>query len=216
MSSSEFHIRRWVATVVVLAAIIGGVVLDVGLRHWGGSTVFGAPTLNVTVAHDTNPFCWQLAQWFRFDPEAGAAGSRQYQFFEGREEQGRKFASLQRSFLPPVFRQSVRAATAAAPLAEREQSLGSGVIVTSDGTILTNNHVIDGATDIKVFLSDNREFPGKVDRHRSEDGRGSDKDQCHRSAHTCRSAIPPRCRLATSFSPSAIRSASARQPPWVS
>ena len=55
MSSSEFHIRRSVATVVVLAAIIGGVVLDVGLRHWGGRTVFGAPSLNVTVAHNTNP-----------------------------------------------------------------------------------------------------------------------------------------------------------------
>ena len=36
------------------------------------------------------------------------------------------------------------------------------MIVTSDGTILTNNHVIDGATDIKVYLSDNREFAGKV------------------------------------------------------
>ena len=48
------------------------------------------------------------------------------------------------------------------PRPEREQSLGSGVIVTPDGTILTNNHVIDGASDIKVMLSDNREFQGKV------------------------------------------------------
>jgi serine protease Do len=36
------------------------------------------------------------------------------------------------------------------------------VIVTSDGTILTNNHVIDGATDIKVDLSDKREFQAKL------------------------------------------------------
>jgi serine protease Do len=36
------------------------------------------------------------------------------------------------------------------------------VIVTPDGTIITNNHVIDGASDIKVFLSDNREFQAKL------------------------------------------------------
>jgi serine protease Do len=40
--------------------------------------------------------------------------------------------------------------------------LGSGVIITPDGTILTNNHVIDGATDIKVQLSDKREFVAKL------------------------------------------------------
>jgi serine protease Do len=45
---------------------------------------------------------------------------------------------------------------------EKEQSLGSGVIVTSDGTILTNNHVIDGATDIEVELSDRRQFKAKL------------------------------------------------------
>ena len=45
---------------------------------------------------------------------------------------------------------------------QREQSLGLGVIVSRDGYILTNNHVIDGATDIKVSLSDKREFKGRV------------------------------------------------------
>jgi serine protease Do len=48
------------------------------------------------------------------------------------------------------------------PRDEREQSLGSGVIITSDGTIVTNNHVIEGATDIKVDLSDRREFQAKL------------------------------------------------------
>jgi serine protease Do len=48
------------------------------------------------------------------------------------------------------------------PQSEREQSLGSGVIITSDGTIVTNNHVIDGATDIKVDLPDRREFKAKL------------------------------------------------------
>src|SRR5437016_4372173 len=45
---------------------------------------------------------------------------------------------------------------------QRVQGLGSGVIVNSDGYILTNYHVIDGAVDIKVELTDNRTFTAKV------------------------------------------------------
>src|SRR5215510_1225171 len=44
----------------------------------------------------------------------------------------------------------------------RRMGLGSGVIVSSDGYILTNNHVIAGAEKIKVQLTDNRAFDGKV------------------------------------------------------
>jgi len=42
------------------------------------------------------------------------------------------------------------------PRERREQSLGSGVIVTEDGYILTNNHVVDGADEIKVALADEK------------------------------------------------------------
>src|SRR5205814_2088823 len=43
-----------------------------------------------------------------------------------------------------------------------EHSLGSGVIVNSSGYVLTNSHVVDSASDIKVALSDTREFDGKI------------------------------------------------------
>ena len=43
-----------------------------------------------------------------------------------------------------------------------QQGLGSGVIVRPDGIILTNNHVVEGGTDIVVALSDKREFKAKV------------------------------------------------------
>ncbi len=48
------------------------------------------------------------------------------------------------------------------PKKRKAASLGSGVIVSSDGYILTNNHVITNADSIKVVLSDKREFEGKV------------------------------------------------------
>lgn len=44
----------------------------------------------------------------------------------------------------------------------REQGLGSGVIVSPDGYILTNNHVIEGADELSVSLPDEREFKAKV------------------------------------------------------
>ena len=48
------------------------------------------------------------------------------------------------------------------PRSHREGGLGSGVVVSPDGYILTNNHVVDSATDVKVTLSDRREFVAKV------------------------------------------------------
>jgi len=48
------------------------------------------------------------------------------------------------------------------PQSEREQGLGSGVIIGTIGYILTNNHVVDGATDVKVYLHDGREFQARV------------------------------------------------------
>ena len=48
------------------------------------------------------------------------------------------------------------------PRERQERSLGSGVIVSPDGYILTNNHVVDDATDVKVSLSDKREFTARI------------------------------------------------------
>jgi Do/DeqQ family serine protease len=44
----------------------------------------------------------------------------------------------------------------------KEEGLGSGVIVSADGYILTNNHVVEGADELSVALSDERKFPAHL------------------------------------------------------
>src|SRR3954468_17143353 len=48
------------------------------------------------------------------------------------------------------------------PQLPKQRGLGSGVVISKDGYILTNNHVVDNADEIKVAFSDGREFVAKV------------------------------------------------------
>jgi Do/DeqQ family serine protease len=48
------------------------------------------------------------------------------------------------------------------PREQVQRSLGSGVIVDTAGFVVTNNHVIEGATEVKVALADKREFEAEI------------------------------------------------------
>src|SRR6266566_6665466 len=45
---------------------------------------------------------------------------------------------------------------------QMQRSLGSGVMVDPSGLVVTNNHVIEGADQVKVSLSDKREFEAEI------------------------------------------------------
>lgn len=64
----------------------------------------------------------------------------------------------------PFFRQFFgnRGQLPQPPAEQHQNALGSGVIVNSNGYILTNHHVIDGAEQIKIDLNDNRTLDAKV------------------------------------------------------
>src|SRR5579862_4447665 len=67
-------------------------------------------------------------------------------------------------FDEPFFRQFFggRMPQQQQPRSQRETSLGSGVVVSPDGYILTNNHVVEGATDVKVSFANKEEYPAKI------------------------------------------------------
>lgn len=61
--------------------------------------------------------------------------------------------------LPDFFNQFPRGQQQPPPIA---RGVGSGVIVNSDGTILTNHHVVEGASDIEIQLNDKRTFKARL------------------------------------------------------
>ena len=162
MESSSLKIRRWVATVVVIAAFAGGALLSQGFREWAGHAVFGASREPITIAQNALPVSLgNFANGFSavIKPALPAVVNiRTSKIVKPQADQ------MSPMFNDPMFRQFFgdQFGQGGKPHAEREQALGSGVIITVDGTILTNNHVIDGATDIKVQLSDKREFVAKL------------------------------------------------------
>lgn len=162
MNSSELHIRRWVATLVVLSAVAGGILLAIGVRNWSSDSVYGAGKIPVTVSRNNSPvLLGTFANGFAavLKPVLPAVVNvHSSKVVKPRSNQMMPFFNdpFFQQFFGNQFGQNMQ------PQPEREQSLGSGVILTSDGTIITNNHVVDGATDIKVSLADKREFTAKV------------------------------------------------------
>jgi serine protease Do len=160
MERSSFSIRRWVATVVVIAAFAGGALLSQGFRDWAGHTVLGSPREPIAVAQNALPVSLgNFANGFSAVIKPALPAVVNIRTSKMVKSQGNQSPF----FNDPMFRQFFGDQFGGGkPHAEREQALGSGVIVTPDGTILTNNHVIDGASDIKVYLSDKREFKAKL------------------------------------------------------
>ena len=166
MSGNVIGIRRWVAVSALTATLVAGGIFGVWATNWSGHTVFGASKVAVKMAENPNPV---------------SLGS----FSNG-------FAAIVKPALPavvgissskvvkapagqmpfqndPFFRQlfgdqfgDQNQNQNRKPRTQREESLGSGVIVAPDGYIMTNNHVVEGATDIKVTLNDRRELQAKV------------------------------------------------------
>jgi Do/DeqQ family serine protease len=61
----------------------------------------------------------------------------------------------------PFFRRFFGGGGGAMPQ-QVQRSLGSGVIVDAGGLVMTNNHVIEGATEVKIALADKREFEAEI------------------------------------------------------
>ena len=64
--------------------------------------------------------------------------------------------------LPEIFRELLEQRNRPQPPARQARSMGSGFVISEDGYLLTNHHVIDQADEIQVLFSDRREYSAKV------------------------------------------------------
>lgn len=93
------------------------------------------------------------------------------------------------------------------PDTEQNRGVGSGFIVSADGYVMTNAHVVDDADTIYVTLTDKREFKAKlIGSTIGPTSRWLRSRQ--RTCRSSRSAIRPRCASASGWSRSVRRSAS--------
>jgi serine protease Do len=80
---------------------------------------------------------------------------------------GQDFGGIDPQDLPPGFRQFFfgqggPGGQGMKPQPQIEHGVGSGVIISPDGYIVTNDHVVDGATEMRVMLNDRRVFTAKL------------------------------------------------------
>ena len=141
-----------IAGAASLALLLGAGGVGVGLAgravHAGG----------FEAVHDARPVSANVATSGYADVVARVAPS----IVTVRSERAVKPAALpfDQGQLPPFLREFGFAPRDTRP--RREGGLGSGVIVSADGYILTNNHVVNGATKVKVDLTDRRTLDAKV------------------------------------------------------
>jgi serine protease Do len=140
----------------IVLALIGAVLLAAGIQATGIATA-----KDKTVSKESTNLLGKLSDAFAEVAEAARPAVVNISTTSTVTMEDNPFGNM---FNDPFFRHFFgdRFGNPGQKRKYKSSALGSGVIVSDDGYILTNNHVVKGADEIKVILYDKREFKGKV------------------------------------------------------
>jgi serine protease Do len=164
MKNATTRTSYWLFLFVVAALIVGGFLRAGMIRMPGrpvlGHAVLGAPKVSVRVAENASPI--SLGDFKNgFSSVLGPVLPAVVNISSTKIVKNPQ--NVPDIFNDPLFRQFFGGQVPEQnPGPEREQGLGSGVVVNPDGYILTNNHVVEGASDVEVFTQDRRRFKAKT------------------------------------------------------
>jgi serine protease Do len=155
----SIRLAHSVAIVIGVCLLIAGAAIGVGFGSWSNHPVFGFSRVIPVYVSQTEAATRSGGDSMGYASILKPALPAVVSITSSRMV---KVPQQMPFFNDPFFQQFFGGQLPRGPQQQRERGLGSGVIISPDGYIITNNHVVDKATDIKVMLSDKRQFPGKL------------------------------------------------------
>ncbi|MGC1306009.1 MAG: HhoA/HhoB/HtrA family serine endopeptidase [Phormidesmis sp.] len=158
-ASKRIFPGKRLATSLALVMLGAGTATTGAYYAWGDRTPEPVPTAAAQPAYTTTPVSLAL-------PEAGSSIAEVVQSVGPavvRINASRTVVSGQSPAIPEEFRQFFgNRLPSQVPQERTESGVGSGFIVSEDGRVITNAHVVEGADTVQVTLKDGRTFEGKV------------------------------------------------------
>lgn len=161
MTSPSRKLPYMLFAIIAIVLVVGGL-LRAGILHLPGYRVLGGHHVALRVAQNAPPV--NLSEFKNgfasvIDPALPAVVNI------SSTKVVKQQYNVPNLFADPFFRQffgNQFAPQQPQTQTEREYSLGSGVIVNPDGYILTNNHVVAGASDVEVFTQNRKKYKAQV------------------------------------------------------